>query len=130
MTAKHATATVEVRLPESTLAPLRAVAKAAGLSLQTVLKLTIATERLREQQREMAERGAPFVLLADIRAAAGDREGKLMQDELMERIRQQRADSVRLDFLESYAISINLGRSNGYAVIAPNRDAIDKAITG
>jgi hypothetical protein len=51
-------------------------------------------ERLRQTQQVHADNAdtlaAALRLIADIREAAGDPEGKLMQDELVERIRRMR----------------------------------------
>lgn len=47
-----------------------------------------------------ATAGDPLLkLLADIRAAAGDPEGRLMQDELVAHIKELRKDQERLDWL-------------------------------
>ena len=49
-------------------------------------------ERMKRSDAELAEARALLGLLADIRAAVGDPTGRLMQDELVERCRQLRAD--------------------------------------
>ncbi|NYT26203.1 hypothetical protein H0A73_21660 [Alcaligenaceae bacterium] len=46
---------------------------------------------------EKAESAGLVGLLADIRVAAGDAEGRLMQDELLDRIRQQAGPTAPLD---------------------------------
>ena len=50
-------------------------------------------ERMKRSEAELAEARALLGLLADIRAAVGDPTGRLMQDELVERCRQLRADN-------------------------------------
>ena len=49
-------------------------------------------ERMARSDAELAEARALLGLLADIRAAVGDPTGRLMQNELVERCRQLRAD--------------------------------------
>ena len=49
-------------------------------------------ERMKRSDAELAEARALLGLLASIRAAVGDPTGRLMQDELVERCRQLRAD--------------------------------------
>ena len=49
-------------------------------------------ERMKRSDAELAEARALLGLLADIRAAVGDPTGRLMQDDLVERCRQLRAD--------------------------------------
>ena len=43
------TSTVEVRLPAELIAPLKAVAKLAGLSVESVIKLVMATHVYQQQ---------------------------------------------------------------------------------
>lgn len=50
MTAPKQTVTVEVRLPQELIDELRALAKLAGLSVESVMKIAIATEARRWQR--------------------------------------------------------------------------------
>jgi hypothetical protein len=74
-------------------------------------------------------------LIADIRAAAGDKDGKLMQDELVARIAGLRVDAERYQWLVAVAGAHNLiARFTGYfrlyrrAEVPDDKAGLDAAI--
>lgn len=89
------------------------------LFARAISDLAIKADREARGRQEVACLG----LLADIRAAVGDPEGRLMQPELLERLRGLAADGARLDWLDGLNAALNRRHGTTYRwrlVLSPN----------
>jgi hypothetical protein len=79
---------------------------------------------------EAAREDACVALVADIRFACGDN-GKRMQPELVEFIRELAEDAERMDFIEANGVHLVFADKDGLlGLIAPSRENIDAARKG